>query len=311
MIWFLIPVFLGACIGTQTAVNSKLRNTIGSPLWASAISFILGTIFLYLILLLTNQSNIDLATFKDTPTWIWTGGFFGVIAITSNVYLFSVLGSIQTSILPILGQIIMGIVIDQFGLFQATKHSLNLIRFIGLILVIIGVLISSGIFIKKSVSKADDKKSNHKFFYQVWAVLTGTFIAIQSTINGALGKALHSPIQAGTVSFFLGALTLAIFLFLKKEKVDFTSLFSKKQIHNWWIWTGGILGSIYAVGNAWLVPKIGTSKTIVCALFGQLLISTLIENFGLFNSSQKKVNIYQLIAIFVLLLGTILINFSK
>lgn len=38
-----------------------------------------------------------------------------------------------------------------------------------------------------------------------------------------------------------------------------------------------ILGAIYVLGCAWLVPQIGTGQVIVLVLFGQLFFSAIID----------------------------------
>ena len=53
------------------------------------------------------------------PLWIWFGGLLGVVALTGNILLFPHLGAVQTVVLPIAGQIMMGVVIDHFGFFDS------------------------------------------------------------------------------------------------------------------------------------------------------------------------------------------------
>ena len=59
--------------------------------------------------------------FSTEPWWIWIGGALGVIYLTGNIVLFPKLGSVQTVIMPILGQIVMSMLIDNFGWFTLSN----------------------------------------------------------------------------------------------------------------------------------------------------------------------------------------------
>lgn len=118
MLTILIGLIIGIGLPMQTSINSRLKVSVGSPFVASLISFSLGTLFLALITLLIDKSLLfPLNLFGKEPFWLWIGGLLGVIYLTSNILLFPKLGSVQTVIMPILGQIIMGLIIDNFGLF--------------------------------------------------------------------------------------------------------------------------------------------------------------------------------------------------
>ncbi|MCJ0580296.1 DMT family transporter [Enterococcus cecorum] len=79
--------------------------------------------------------------FARTPWWAYLGGLLGMLGLTANILLFLILGSVQTVILPILGQLLMSILIDHFGLFHTLLRPLSFIRFLGLISLIVGVLL--------------------------------------------------------------------------------------------------------------------------------------------------------------------------
>lgn len=57
----------------------------------------------------------------------WWGSWWDFL--TSNVLLFPRLGAVQTVILPILGRILMGTLIDSFGWFHAMQLQMTLMRF--------------------------------------------------------------------------------------------------------------------------------------------------------------------------------------
>lgn len=53
---------------------------------------------------------------------MWFAGVFGVTLLTGNVLLLPKLGSLKTVIMPVTGQIVMGLLIDAFGWFGTTAQ---------------------------------------------------------------------------------------------------------------------------------------------------------------------------------------------
>lgn len=304
----LFPILMGAGLGMQTAVNAKLRTFVESPYLASAISFTIGAIFLCLITLISGSDLLVTANvFRDNPAWIWIGGLLGTIGLTINLLLFSKLGGIQAAVLPIFGQIIMGVVIDQFGLFNAPQSILTVKRGLGLMLVVIGVFVTIGMMKRNKLVKKP--KEQQLLPWQIIGVAGGMLTALQAAINGQLGTVLGSPIQAAAISFTIGAIVLIIVSII--TKADFNKIQSavKNSKDSWWIWIGGFLGSIYVFGMAWLVPKIGTGQVVVMALFGQLLFSALVENFGLFRSIKIPINSSKVMGLVIMLTGVLIVHF--
>lgn len=85
----LIPVLMGSGLAMQTAVNSKLRQYVGSPYLASAVSFTVGALFLIILTVASGITPwISMNTFGNNPWWIWIGGLLGVLGMTVNLLLF-------------------------------------------------------------------------------------------------------------------------------------------------------------------------------------------------------------------------------
>ncbi|WP_243681150.1 DMT family transporter [Lacticaseibacillus manihotivorans] len=143
MVSILIGLAIGFGLPIQTSINSRLKDAFGSPFWSSLISFAIGTVGLAGVVLVQGERLIPtLATISSLPWWLWLGGIFGVIYLTSNILLFPQLGAVQTVIFPVLGQILMGLLIDNGGWFDTARNPLTTMRVIGALLVIAGVLIT-------------------------------------------------------------------------------------------------------------------------------------------------------------------------
>lgn len=303
----LIPVLMGSGLAMQTAVNSKLRSYVGSPYLASAVSFTVGAVFLIVLTLLSGVNPlVSFSTVTSNPWWIWLGGLLGVIGLTVNLLLFPKLGSIQTAVLPIFGQIIMGIIIDQFGLFSSPQSNLTVVKAVGLVLVAVGMLIATGMLSHHQKAATTGRPN---ILWQLLGIGAGLLMATQTAINGHLGVVLGSSVHAAMISFTVGALILIVLVAVLR--VPLTGLVKAQRAGRsyWWIWLGGFLGALYVFGSAWLVPQIGTGQVVVIALFGQLFFSALIDHFGLFESLVNKVAVARIIGLITMFLGVLSIHF--
>lgn len=140
MFAILLAISIGGVFAVQTAINSQLRKFVISPFLASMISFIVGVIFLIVTIAVSGAPlSISVELFLSQPVYIWLGGICGALALTTNILLFPKLGSVQTSIMPILGMTLMSMLIDHYGWFNSTYYSFGLNRIIGVLLILIGV----------------------------------------------------------------------------------------------------------------------------------------------------------------------------
>ncbi|WP_125763478.1 DMT family transporter [Companilactobacillus hulinensis] len=302
----LVPVLMGCGIAMQTAINSKLRHFVKSPYLASTVSFTIGALFLIALTIMSGESPfVSTNIIIGNPWWIWLGGLLGVIGLTANILLFPHLGSIQTAVLPLFGQIIMGIIIDQFGLFSSPKSGLTIIKVLGVLLVTVGMLLATGMIGSKD--RRGTGKNN--LLLQLAGIGAGLLMASQVAINGHLGVILKSSVHAAMVSFSIGAILLWILLFILRTPIhDLSSAIHAGKSY-WWIWIGGFLGAAYVFGSAWLVPQIGTGQVVVIALFGQLLFSALIDHLGLLGSPVNRVNFTRVIGLIIMFVGVAGIHF--
>lgn len=99
MLQGLLGIFSGLITPVQTAVNTRLGRSIGSPLRASLVSFSVGLIAMLTLTLLLGPYPLIPATAANGPWWMWFAGVFGVTFLTGNVLLLPKLGSLKTVIM--------------------------------------------------------------------------------------------------------------------------------------------------------------------------------------------------------------------
>lgn len=312
MLAVIIGLTIGMLLPVQTSVNTRLRTVVGSPFVASFLSFAIGTTFLSVLLLITGQSfGVETSLFATQPLWIWTGGLLGVLFLTGNIFLFPRLGSVQTVIMPIFGQILMGLWIDQFGWFNSTLHPVTPTRLVGVVLVFIGVLGTVALpdWLARRRGRVLPQRPAEKPNLNGWrlfGVFTGMMSATQTAINGHLGTVLESSLKGALVSFIVGTSTLLLILLVLRPTVSWVGLRGQPA----WIWLGGIIGALFIGGNILIVPLVGTGVTVVIVIIGTLLGSLLVDRFGLFGAPQRPITGIQLVSLLIMILGIIFIRLS-
>ena len=304
----LLPLLAGIGMTSQTAINSRLRFYVNNPFFASMISFLVGTVFLAIVTLASGSSLlVNHQVFVNNPWWIWLGGPLGAFLLTMNILLFPKLGSVQATLLPIVGQVVMSLCIDQFGFFQSTIHRVSLFALFGLIIVIIGALLSINAFQQKRPTAATQ---SNLLLWRMLGILGGMAFACQSSINGKLGGILGLSQKSAFYSFLAGTLILVIVVLCLRLplKQSFKGVFTGAKT-DWWCLLGGLIGAINVFMIAWLSPKIGTAPTLIVLLVGQLGFSLVLEHFGLFKSPKKAIQLSQIIGLLLMIVGIIMINF--
>ena len=140
MNWFLIScaVFAGAMLPMQGALNAKLGAVMVHPMQATLVSYLGGTIACIIFLLFAQASLPDYKRLVSIDGYLYLGGFLGVVFVSGMLYLMPKIGVANMLAAAILGQLLMSLIFDHFGLAGITiEISTN--RVIGVMLLLAGV----------------------------------------------------------------------------------------------------------------------------------------------------------------------------
>ncbi|MDQ0496336.1 DMT family transporter [Paenibacillus brasilensis] len=136
----LFAILAGMALPTQFSVNAQLRTVVGSPIIASAISFMVGAVALIIVSLFGKGIYIKKEWF-EAPWWMWTGGLLGASYVLATTILMPRIGAAATVGYILAGQVVASILIDHFGLIGAHTHALSFPRLLGALLVIGGIIL--------------------------------------------------------------------------------------------------------------------------------------------------------------------------
>ena len=302
--WYLIPIFfLGVLTPIQTAANSRLRQSVVSPFIASLVSFSVGTIFLLIITLCEKGGIlIDRKLFATLPWWSWLGGICGLWGLTVNIIIFPKLGAMQTALMPMLGQIIMGIVIDSFGLLQSPQFPFTFLRSISLLIILLGMFMVIW-------QKASVKRGESKLLWQAIGFSGGAVFAMQPSMNSLLSIGLYSSVHAAFISFFTATIVLiAIAVIIPSNRMHIPLIFSLDK--PWWSWLGGIIGGTFVTGFAFFASKTGIGILLVTSICGLLANSLAIDKYGWFGTVKKRIRPVQYLGLICVVLGIMILRLN-
>jgi bacterial/archaeal transporter family-2 protein len=135
----LLAVLAGTLIPLQAGINSRLREFLSSPYYATVISVAVSLLAVAAYCLIARLPLPSQAVVASVPPWAWTGGIVGVVYVFMVLLLAHKLGATALIASVIAGQMICSLILDQFGLIGFAQHPLNPGRIAGIVLLIAGV----------------------------------------------------------------------------------------------------------------------------------------------------------------------------
>ena len=152
-IMLLVVIFGGAVLCAQSSINGRLGSEVG-VLESSWLTFVMGTLISLLIAFFFEpQYSLNLFT---APRWQLTGAFFGVAYMLIVVFAMPRLGAAATTVAVISGQLVMSLLIDNFGWFNNAVITMDGSRVAALVLLAIALF-----FIYKSNVTAKSPPTIH------------------------------------------------------------------------------------------------------------------------------------------------------
>ena len=142
MNWLYLLVALAGGVGlpVQAAINNQLKRYIGGPAWTAMTSITVSAISIIIFLAIARPALPAAASLGEAPRWAWLGGLFGAFFVAVGVIVTPKLGTAATFSTVIAGQVLVSLILDQWGLIGLPIHQLSVGRLAGAALLVIGVL---------------------------------------------------------------------------------------------------------------------------------------------------------------------------
>ena len=128
----------------------------------------------------------------------------------------------------------------------------------------------------------------------------------QAATNNKMAVFLNdSPILAAFISFFVGTVALFIYAIASGASLgDLTLAKNATPI----AWIGGLLGAFFVTATVTLVPRLGVAMTFSLIIAGQMIVTLVIDHFGLLGVPTKEISLARIGGILLITAGVVLIR---
>ena len=131
----------------------------------------------------------------------------------------------------------------------------------------------------------------------------GCLVGMQAPINSRLGKSIGG-IQAATFSFLVGTTALVLLSIVVRGGLGSLGHIGRAP---WWALVGGLLGAVYVFVAIEAVRTLGASGLTAVVITGQLVISVLIDRFGLLGIAKQSISASRIAGLVLLAAGVALV----
>ncbi|NME84297.1 DMT family transporter [Clostridium sp. SM-530-WT-3G] len=138
MFGIIFAIISGISMSIQGVFNTKLSEKIG--LWETTV-LVQGIALICSIIISLFIRNGNYADLKNTNKYYLLGGVLGVVITYTVVKSVSLMGATLGIGIILVAQLLAAAIIDAFGLFGTDKIKFTLNNFIGIAIMIVGIII--------------------------------------------------------------------------------------------------------------------------------------------------------------------------
>lgn len=136
------------------------------------------------------------------------------------------------------------------------------------------------------------------------AVIIGSLMPIQASINAELTRVLKNPYLGAFISFCMGTLALTIICLIQGNFLqDLKRLTLASPYH----FVGGLFGALFVGSSIMLIPKLGATTLMASFVTGQLLMSLVLDHYGWFGVTAQSISFQRVAGVILLFTGLLLI----
>ena len=140
VIFIALAIVMGIIIPYQSQINARLGSSLGNPLLGTFVNFVVGVLMISMIVILNKVQLPSFQALRNVHPFYLIGGVMGVMFVTGSLFLVPRIGAINLFSCLIAGQIISSIIMDYFGLFSEASKLISRDKWIGLVLLVAGII---------------------------------------------------------------------------------------------------------------------------------------------------------------------------
>lgn len=145
---------------------------------------------------------------------------------------------------------------------------------------------------------------NNVAILAAWAALAGALIPVMAALQGTLGRTIQSPIHASLIAVGISFVAVGCVFAAFRPAMPAGNLFASVPPLAWF---GGAAMAFYAISATFITPNFGVGNFVMCVVVAQLVMSTLIDQFGLFGAPVHLVDIKRAAGLVLLAGGAALV----
>lgn len=299
---FVLSIIAGAMVALQSRINGELGLALGDGSSAALFSFSSGLVVLSVALAFSPRARAGLVTLRGEflsgrlPWWALTGGAAGGVLVLTQGLSAGVLGVALFTIAVVTGQTLGAIAIDTGGWLGVLRVRLSLWRVVGALVTLAGAIIaldvSSGALDGVGLAFA-------------LPAIAGVGTGYQQAVNGRVKSASGSALAATFLNFSVGTTILAIITAVSLPITGGPSALPE----SWWVWTGGLVGTIFIAIQVSTVGTIGVLGLGVSLVTGQLLGSIVLDLLAPVASSD--IHPITMVGALITLVGSVVVSLGR
>ncbi|MGI8812085.1 MAG: DMT family transporter [Pyrinomonadaceae bacterium] len=143
------------------------------------------------------------------------------------------------------------------------------------------------------------------YLYILLAIVAGAMMPTQAATNNKMAAVVDSPLLAAFISFVIGTLGLLIYTVASGTPIGNISAAKNAPPI---AWIGGFLGAFFVTSTVLLVPRLGVAMTFSLIIAGQMIVTLVIDHYGLLGVPIKEISIARGGGILLITAGVILIR---
>lgn len=138
-----------------------------------------------------------------------------------------------------------------------------------------------------------------QFLLIILTFIGGMGLSVEAGLLGPLGSEVGELWATFSIFAVGAALTFLLMLFFSPRNSP--SFFSQPPS----LLLGGVLGPVYVVILTIATPNIGIAMTMIGILAGQIFKSLIIDHYGLFGTTERKIDVKRIIALAFIIISLV------
>ncbi len=134
---YILPLFAGIFACVQSNINGYWQTRIGIQMTILINGWIVAILSTILYLFGSNYSIKNI--YANLQPSVFFNGFLGFGVVIIAAFTFPKLGAASVMVTMIMGQVVMGLILDHFGFLNLSQRNISSPRLIGLAFIITGV----------------------------------------------------------------------------------------------------------------------------------------------------------------------------